>query len=471
MKSMLSAKIKTSAAILGMSQIGSAALRFIRVVIIARVLLPEDFGVAATFWITTGVLMALTELGIEKIIIQDDKGDDSHFGAVAQLLLVLRGFLLSAIILIFAPDIAAFFDASEATDAFRLLALIPLMTGLQHRDVIRMQRTMHFRPLVMSTIVPELLVTMMAYPFAVYFGDFRAFVYLSILAGVARIWMSFWLAERPFLVAWDNAIVLKALRFGWPLMINGLLMLLTLQGEKLIISQFYSKEALGFFAIAFGFATLVPNAVGSVLVQVVLPFLSRIRDNREYLELNLRYFYRVILLMSFAAITVIIFHGELITTIIYSNKYLASVDLIKIITIVFFLRLLRQLPNTLAIVYGNTWMVMTSNLLRQVSLIIALALAMHGVDLELIAASGVLGELLSLAVITGLHKKLHAIPLGLWYRPLGLLAVFVPCLFFVVEQFNERDYFGYYLLASIAAVLVSAHLIWQCLNEQAAVLE
>lgn len=60
-------------------------------------------------------------------------------------------------------------------------ALIPLMTGLQHRDIIRLQRKMEFKHLVLSAIVPEFLITLMAYPVAVFYREYRAFIHLSIL--------------------------------------------------------------------------------------------------------------------------------------------------------------------------------------------------------------------------------------------------------------------------------------------------
>ena len=465
---MLHDKIKSSAAILGLSQIARAALRFARVVIIARILTPEDFGIAATFWITTGILMAITELGIEKIIIQDDKGDDSHFGAVAQLLLALRGLFLACVILIFSPEIAAFFDAREATNEFMLLALLPLMTGLQHRDLIRKQRTMDFKPLVKSLIVPEVIITLLAYPAAVYFNDYRAFIYLSILAGIIKLWVSFNLAERPYLLSWDNAIVLKTLKFGWPLMINGILMLLTLQGDKLVISQFYSKAELGFFAIAFGFATIVPNSLGMVTTQIVLPYLSRLKNDANRLILNLEYFNRILLLTSVAVVVVIFFHGEIITRIIYGERYLDSAALIKVITVVFFIRLLRQVPNTLAIVHADTWMVMVSNVVRQVALILALTLAVFGVDLIWIASSGLAGELLAYIAIVVLHRIKHDYSLGIWLKPLGILVAVSAFLLPIIVNFNEYDYFLYYFPASVVVVTIFTILVWKYLNEQIA---
>lgn len=463
---MLHEKIKSSAIILGSSQVASAALRFVRVVIIARVLSPEDFGVAATFWITTGVLMAITEMGIEKIIIQDDKGDDVHFGSVAQLLLIARGILLAVVILVFAHDIATFFDVPEATGEFRLLALLPLMVGLQHRDLIRKQRVMDFKPLVLHSVMPEFLITLLAFPVAVYFQDYRAFVYLSIVSGIVRVIISHRMADHSFSIAWDKSVVIKSLRFGWPLMINGILMLLTLQGDKFVISQFYSKEELGLFVIAFGFATMVPNSLGRVTAQIALPYLSPLKDNRDRLTANLGYFNRILLLISIAAIVVIFFHGELITRIIYGERYLDATVLIKILTLVYFIRLMRQVPNTLAIVHADTWMIMVSNIVRQLALVLALTLAFSGVELMWIAATGLAGELMAYLAIAVLHRKKRRYSLSLWLWPLAALVGIAAFLAPIIASFDEYEYFFFYFPVSLLVVMTFAFMVWKYLNEQ-----
>lgn len=62
-------------------------------------------------------------------------------------------------------------------------------------------------------------------------------------------------------------------------MISGILMLLTTQGDKLVITQFYTKQELGFLVIPFGFTTMLPKSIGAVTTRIVLPYLSRLKED------------------------------------------------------------------------------------------------------------------------------------------------------------------------------------------------
>lgn len=179
-------KFNKSVLIIASAKVINAIFKFLRMAILARLLLPADFGIAATFWITVGILTAITELGIEKIIIQDKDGDNAHFGAVAQSLLFGRGVIISALILIFHNDLAVFFDVPEAANEFALLAILPLIKGLEHRDYIRKQRNMEFIPFATFEVSPELVTLILVYPITIYFSDYRTFVYLAIVATVVR---------------------------------------------------------------------------------------------------------------------------------------------------------------------------------------------------------------------------------------------------------------------------------------------
>ncbi len=98
------------------------ALRFVRNVILARLLTPADFGVASTFWLTTGFLATLTQFGVEQMLIRDKEGDKENVGATAQSFFLLRSILIGTIIFVFAGPLMLLLGAPEATNAFRWLA-------------------------------------------------------------------------------------------------------------------------------------------------------------------------------------------------------------------------------------------------------------------------------------------------------------------------------------------------------------
>ena len=427
-------KFNHSILVISSAKMTNAALIFLRMAILARLLMPADFGIAATFWITTGILAAITEIGIDKILVQDKKGDDEYFGAVAQTLLFGRGVIIAILILIFHNDFAVFFDIPEAANEFALLAILPFLKGLEHRSYITKQRDMNFIPLAIYQITPELVTIILVYPIAIYFSDYRAFVYLSIAAVTASLVVSHALARIRIRFAWDKELTIKILRFGWPLTISSALLVLTLQGDKLVISQYYSKHDLGLFAVAFSFATFIPNNLAGVLTQIMLPDLSKIRDNQKALFKRLKLMNQLILWLSIPVVFVLLTYSSELIELIYGNKFVEVSTIVKIIAVVFFVRLLRQVPNTLCVALGITKSVMFSNIFRQVALIISLILATRHADLHWVAATGIVGELLAMIMISlsiCSHMECHY---SFWMRPTIVLILYSLAAYFFIEM-------------------------------------
>jgi len=419
--------------VVGTAKMTNAVLIFLRMAILARLLLPADFGVAATFWITTGILTALTEIGIDKLIIQDKDGHQKHFGAVAQTFLLGRGVFLCALILIFHYDFAVFFDVPEAANEFALLAILPLLKGLEHRDYIRKQRNMNFVPLAIQQISPGLITLIFVYPIAIYFSDYRAFIYLSIITAVVSLSVSHILAETTISFSWDNKLTKKIIRFGWPLTISGVLLVLTLQGDKLIISQFYSKHELGLFAVAFSFATFIPNNFAGVLTQIMLPDFSKIRDDRKALLKRAKLMNNLVLWLSIPGIFVLLAYSSEIIEVIYSDKFVEVATIVKVIAVVFFIRLLRQVPNTLCVAFATTKSVMFSNMFRQIALAIALMLAIKNADLIWIGATGIIGELLAISAISFAIRRTMEYRYSTWLLPTLWLILYSFIAYFLIE--------------------------------------
>ena len=95
-------------------------------------------------------------------------------------------------------------------------------------------------------------------------------------------------AERPYRLVFDRGIMARSLRFGWPLLLNGILMFLAFQGDKLIVGRVMGMEALAIFAMGVTL-TLTPTLVLAKSVQnMFLPKLSQLTDAPAFREIALR---------------------------------------------------------------------------------------------------------------------------------------------------------------------------------------
>jgi PST family polysaccharide transporter len=135
-----------------------------RILILARILAPADFGLVAIGMVSLAVMTSLTDFGIVPALIQQPAGNKRHLDTAWTIGLV-RGAGINIIMLIAAPFIAHAFGEPEATNIIRLLAVTTLLQAGASIEVAALARQLKFKQLalirlsaaVCNTIVSVLL--------------------------------------------------------------------------------------------------------------------------------------------------------------------------------------------------------------------------------------------------------------------------------------------------------------------------
>ena len=110
-------------------------IQFIISVILARLLLPSDFGLIAIVMIIINILQTINETGFGTALINKQNRDELDFSTVFVLNIFL-GFFLYAILYILAPSISVFFKQPQLTHLSRLIGL-----NLIIASIVVVQRT------------------------------------------------------------------------------------------------------------------------------------------------------------------------------------------------------------------------------------------------------------------------------------------------------------------------------------------
>lgn len=112
----------------------SQVMSFLRNALLGHALAKGDFGIAAILTLLLQLLDSLTDLGVDRLIVQAPDGNRRRFVATQHLALVLRGVLIGAVLFLASPVIADFFAVPQATWAFAAIALVPIIKGFQHLE-------------------------------------------------------------------------------------------------------------------------------------------------------------------------------------------------------------------------------------------------------------------------------------------------------------------------------------------------
>ena len=112
----------------GVERLSVQFIQFIISIVLARLLLPSDFGLIAIVMIIINVLQAINETGFGAALINKQSRDELDFSTVFVLNIFL-GLFLYAILYILAPSISIFFKQPQLTHLSRLIGLNLIITS------------------------------------------------------------------------------------------------------------------------------------------------------------------------------------------------------------------------------------------------------------------------------------------------------------------------------------------------------
>ncbi|MBF0246176.1 MAG: oligosaccharide flippase family protein, partial [Planctomycetes bacterium] len=436
-------RIMRGGSVLAVGQIAGQVCSFARYSIVAHHISTTDFGIASMLVATIATLDMLSNLSLDKMVVQSPNGDDEAFLSTAHLVQAVRGSFSALILFLLAGPLTRLLSIPHAQGAFQVLALIPFLRGMWHLDLYRLQREMRFRTMVVADLISQLAVLLMSWPVAGFFGNHWAMLWLIFSQNLIYLLLSHLLAERRYKWSRNREFARQMFHFGWPLLLNGFLIAGAMQGDRYILgsakrifgSSAYTMIEVGIYSVALSIALMPTVSLVKVCGQLVLPLLSRHQGEPEPFERYTKNSFLLVSLIAAFCASFFIVAGEYTVVLLFTEKYRLAGKLLGWLGLMQSLRILRIIPTCAAIALGDTMNALIANCFRSVALLLIGVAVYMSMDLHIIAACGVLGEALAIgAVLVRLHGR-HHLKLGHFIKA---LSVFALCIF-VASLFESED--------------------------------
>lgn len=264
-------------------------LYFARLLILARLLTPDDFGLFAIAAVVLGVLLTLSDLGTGPALVQKENVKPQDYVA-AWTLEILRALIISIFLLLSAPFVAELFGDPRAVNIIRALALRPLLVALTSSQLAKLNRGLEFRTMaalkVPAAFIDLLVAVSLAETLGVWalvIGVLAGEVATVILAYVLRPWRPGFSVRREF--------VLPLITYGRWIFLTGLIALAGGTVLQAVIARKLGTAELGIFYMAMQLANLPSEVTDQVVTPVAFPLYARLRHNRERIRRTFRTIY------------------------------------------------------------------------------------------------------------------------------------------------------------------------------------
>jgi O-antigen/teichoic acid export membrane protein len=406
--------------ILSLGEGAGSAAAFVRNMILARLLTKADFGIAAAFALIISLLEFSAKLGISRFVVRDKEGDQPEFLASAHFVQAVAAVLSCLLMMAAAWPLARLFGIAGQVHALLVLAVVPLLNGFNHLDVRRFERELRFGPSTWVEVIPQIGVVLAVWPVARWLGDYRAVLVLLVLKAICTCAGSHWLAEQPYRWRFHWEYVNRMLRFGWPLLVTGLLMFGVLQGDQFLVATFYTMSELAPYAAAAALTVAPTFLFGRVFNSIALSVMAKVQDDPSGFDRRYRLVIAVVSAFSAAYSVGMIVGAEGLMRLAYGNRYAGYGVILGWLAAANAFRNIRMAPTIAAMARGDSLNSMLSNLARVMALLPVLALAPSKQPLWMIACMGLLGEALACAVSFRRLSRMHGVPLAHSLRPAAL---------------------------------------------------
>lgn len=400
----------------------ASALSLVRNLAIARLVSPEDYGIASTFAISMSIVEMMSYLGLQQLMIVDKDGDVPHVQAAAQGFQVLRGCLSSTILFLISGLYAAFLGIEQVAWAFQIIALVPFFNGFQHFDQHRLKRHMNFRPSVLTSALPPLFSVLSVWPAYLLWPDFRVMLVSIFTQALSMVLVSHLTAERRYQLAWDRWLVRRAIEFGWPLLLNGVLLFAIFNGDRLIIGRELGMTTLAIFSMGFTL-TLTPTLVLANSMQTFfVPMLSREVDNRPAFQTLSEAAIEGGVVIGLLLILGTSLLGGPIVHILLGSKYEGLLPFLVQLGIMQGLRVAKSGPSLIALSRGRNGLSIWANIPRILTLPVAWVVVLRTGNIESVIGVGIAAEGLGLMIALwttrtrlGVHLRHLVLPMALFF--------------------------------------------------------
>lgn len=248
-------------------------VQLLTIVVLARLLAPDDFGLVAMALAVTAIADQFRTLGLSQAVLQRASLTWTQMDGLFWINGVV-GVLLAGVIAALGPVLAAFYGRTELVPISMALAAAYVINGFAVQHQALLSRQMRFAVLARRTVVARVLASMVAVTAALLGAGYWALV-LQQIASVVFSAVVVWTAVR-WLPGWPRQLreTWPLLQFGAGISVASLMNTVARQADNIIIGKALGAGALGLYTRAYSLLMLPIRQMKDPIGAVVVPVLA-----------------------------------------------------------------------------------------------------------------------------------------------------------------------------------------------------
>jgi len=258
-------------------------LVFISTIILARLLLPDEFGLMGYCIIAIQYLDILNGFGVgQALIARRDKVEEAANAAIVSGF--VSGMLLFAVAWFGAPYLAIFFEDDRITTLFRALAIVIPISAVGAIPSALIQRSLRFKakfvPDIGRSVAKGIFSVVLAWQgfgvWSLIIGQIAGEVVATLILFALAGWRPTW--------KFDRRVNREVMGYGSSIISIGIAGALISNVDYLLVGKVLGATALGFYTFAYRIPDLVIRNTNFVIGKVAFPLLAQVQSDETELR-------------------------------------------------------------------------------------------------------------------------------------------------------------------------------------------
>lgn len=314
-------------------------LQFFTLAVLARLLSPSDFGLMGMVIVVIGFSQLFADMGISNAIIYHQNSTREELSSLYWLN-IAAGIGIFIIIYATTPLIASFYHEAQLKDLLHLSAVIFLILPFGQQFQVLLQRELQFNRLAKIDITGSFANSVFAIALALLGMGVFSLIWGQLAGASIRTLLLFYWGlknHRPHL-HFSIHDLKKYISFGLYQMGEKAINYFNSNLDYLLIGSLLGSKALGYYTLAYNLVLRPTNLINPVITRVAFPVFSKVQNDIEKLKKGYLKVLQFLSTLNFPIMAGLAVVAPVLIPVVFGDRWLPSVILIQILTIVGLLR-------------------------------------------------------------------------------------------------------------------------------------
>lgn len=430
-------------------------VHFILTIVIARLVLPSDYGLIAMLSIFLAIAQVFVDSGFSNALIQKKDRTETDFSTVFYFN-ILISIIIYFLLYISAPYIATFYREPELSPVTRWIGLNIIISGFsivqRAKLIINVDFKRQAKASLTAVLISGIIGILLAYKgwgvWALVIQSLLNNLLNTVLLGIFTKWVPKWIFSRKSF----NTLF----SFGSKLLLSGLLHTIYINLYSLVIGRRYTSMDVGFYNRACQFANLPSINIVGVINRVIFPIQCEMQDDNERLKTSFIKYLRMSCFIIFPLMIVLAVLSKPLILLLLTDKWLPAAELLSILCFAYMWYPVMVVNNQILNVKGRSDYFLYAEILQKV-IAIAILLITLPFGVRALCWGIVVYNFFDMAIILYYSKKVIFVKYWEQVRnviPLFIISLLTGSIVYLSIQFFEGNLLVQLTIGCIIGLLV-----------------